>query len=674
MNSTVRTILFWLLMILLAVILWRMASTGGQTTHEEELNYSNFLAKLQNGDIKDVTILLSPNSAELQGDYRDGGKFHDVTIANTAIPDTTKSLQDKGIPFNYKEVKNGDWINLLGTFLPVILLGLLWVFMMRQMQAGGNKALSFGKSRARLLTAQQKKATFKDVAGIDEAKEELYEIIDFLKDPQKFQKLGGRIPKGVLLVGPPGTGKTLLARAIAGEANVPFFSISGSDFVEMFVGVGASRVRDLFEQGKKNAPCIIFIDEIDAVGRHRGAGLGGGHDEREQTLNALLVEMDGFESNEGVILIAATNRPDVLDPALLRPGRFDRRVVVPRPDVRGREEILRVHTRKVPLSDDVDLSVIARGTPGFSGADVANLVNESALWAARQNRKFVTMVDFEMSKDKVLMGVERKSMILSDEEKRNTAYHEAGHALVAALTPGADPLHKVTIIPRGMALGVTMQLPIDDKHTYTKEFLESQLAVLMGGRAAEEMFLHHITTGAGNDIERATEIARQMVCEWGMSPLGPLTFGRKEEAIFLGREIAQHRDYSEDTAIKIDVEVRAIVNSGYSRARHILETHGEMLERVAQALLDREVLDAVELKLLMEGKTLPDKPAPPPSAPPVATREPQLTLRPEPAPSRASPRAKNPPRHNPFCPSCAPLLPIWRRIPAWRKSPRIPLK
>ncbi|MGB9007068.1 MAG: ATP-dependent zinc metalloprotease FtsH, partial [Candidatus Acidiferrales bacterium] len=487
--------------------------------------------------------------------------------------------------------------------------------------------------RARLLTAQQKKATFKDVAGIDEPKEELYEIIDFLKDPQKFQNLGGRIPKGVLLVGPPGTGKTLLARAIAGEANVPFFSISGSDFVEMFVGVGASRVRDLFEQGKKNAPCIIFIDEIDAVGRHRGAGLGGGHDEREQTLNALLVEMDGFESNEGVILIAATNRPDVLDPALLRPGRFDRRVVVPRPDVKGREEILRVHTRKVPLSEDVDLSVIARGTPGFSGADLANLVNESALWAARQNRKFVAMVDFEMSKDKVLMGVERKSMILSDEEKRNTAYHEAGHALVAAMTPGADPLHKVTIIPRGMALGVTMQLPIDDKHTYTKEFLEAQLAVLMGGRAAEEIFLHHITTGAGNDIERATEIARQMVCEWGMSVLGPLTFGKKEEAIFLGREIAQHRDYSEDTAIKIDGEVRSIVTDGYSKARNILETQRDKLERIAQALLVREVLDAVELKLLMEGKPLPDKiPPPPPAAPPVPAKEPQLSLRPEPRP------------------------------------------
>jgi cell division protease FtsH len=617
-------------MILLAVVLWKMASTGGQTAHEEEPNYTNFLAKVQAGSVKDVTIYLAPNSAELQGEYRDATKFKGVTIANTAIPDVTKSLQDHNVLYNYKEVKTADWLSFLVNFAPLILLVLFWVFMMKQMQAGGNKALSFGKSRARLLTAQQKKATFKDVAGIDEPKEELYEIIDFLKDPQKFQKLGGRIPKGVLLVGPPGTGKTLLARAIAGEANVPFFSISGSDFVEMFVGVGASRVRDLFEQGKKNAPCIIFIDEIDAVGRHRGAGLGGGHDEREQTLNALLVEMDGFESNEGVILIAATNRPDVLDPALLRPGRFDRRVVVPRPDVKGREEILRVHTRKVPLSEDVDLSVIARGTPGFSGADLANLVNESALWAARQNRKFVAMVDFEMSKDKVLMGVERRSMILSDEEKRNTAYHEAGHALVAAMTPGADPLHKVTIIPRGMALGVTMQLPIDDKHTYTKEFLEAQLAVLMGGRAAEEIFLHHITTGAGNDIERATEIARQMVCEWGMSVLGPLTFGKKEEAIFLGREIAQHRDYSEDTAIKIDGEVRSIVTNGYSKARNILETQKDLLERIAQALLDREVLDAVELKLLMAGQPLPEKVPPPPPEPRVSAKEPQLSLRPEP--------------------------------------------
>jgi cell division protease FtsH len=619
------------MMIALAFVLWEMASRGSPAAKEDEPSYSNFLAKVDSGNVKDVSIQLSPNSAELQGEYRDGSKFRGVTVANTAITDVTKVLQDKGVLYNYKEVKEANWVSLLINFSPILLIVGIWIFMMRQMQAGGNKALSFGKSRARLLTAQQKKATFKDVAGIDEAKEELYEIIDFLKDPQKFQKLGGRIPKGVLLVGPPGTGKTLLARAIAGEANVPFFSISGSDFVEMFVGVGASRVRDLFEQGKKNAPCIIFIDEIDAVGRHRGAGLGGGHDEREQTLNALLVEMDGFESNEGVILIAATNRPDVLDPALLRPGRFDRRVVVPRPDVRGREEILRVHTRKVPLSEDVDLSVIARGTPGFSGADMANLVNEAALWAARMNRKFVAMVDFEMSKDKVLMGAERRSLILSDEEKKNTAYHEAGHALVAAMTPGADPLHKVTIIPRGMALGVTMQLPIDDKHTYTKEFLESQLAVLMGGRAAEEIFLNHITTGAGNDIERATEIARQMVCEWGMSSLGPLTFGRKEEAIFLGREIAQHRDYSEDTAIKIDVEVRGIVNLGYSRARQILETHRDALERVARALLDREVLDATELKLLMEGKTLPDK-IPPPTAPPVATREPQMTLRPEPRP------------------------------------------
>jgi len=622
-------------MILLAVVLWQMASRGGQSGHEDQPSYSEFLTKLDAGDVKQVTINLSQNSADLEGVYKDQSstKFHDVTVANSVIPDITKDLQDKGVPYDYKEVSNGNWINFLVGVAPIILLVALWIFMMRQMQAGGNKALSFGKSRARLLTAQQKKATFKDVAGIDEAKEELYEIIDFLKDPQKFQKLGGRIPKGVLLVGPPGTGKTLLARAIAGEANVPFFSISGSDFVEMFVGVGASRVRDLFEQGKKNAPCIIFIDEIDAVGRHRGAGLGGGHDEREQTLNALLVEMDGFESNEGVILIAATNRPDVLDPALLRPGRFDRRVVVPRPDVKGREEILRVHTRKVPLTDDVDLSVIARGTPGFSGADVANLVNEAALWAARQNRKLVSMADFEMSKDKVLMGVERRSMILSDEEKKNTAYHEAGHALVAAMTPGTDPLHKVTIIPRGMALGVTMQLPIDDKHTYTKDFLESQLAVLMGGRAAEEIFLHHITTGAGNDIERATEIARQMVCEWGMSPLGPLTFGKKEEQIFLGREIAQHRDYSEDTAIKIDGEVRSIVNTGYSKARNILETNRGALERVAHGLLEREVLDATELKLLIEGKPLPEKPPPtPPAAPPVPSKEPSLTLRPEPRP------------------------------------------
>ncbi len=632
-NSTAKTIVFWMIIILLGVFLWKMVSNTGQVGKEQEPGYGEFMAQLDANNVKEVTLYLSPNSYEAQGEYRvavQGFQKFKVTIFKEASPDLVKELRDKSVRLNVKEVTRGDWLTFLLNAAPLFLLVGFWIFMMRQMQAGGNKALSFGKSRARLLTAQQKKATFKDVAGIDEAKEELQEIIDFLKDPQKFQKLGGRIPKGVLLVGPPGTGKTLLARAIAGEANVPFFSISGSDFVEMFVGVGASRVRDLFEQGKKNAPCIIFIDEIDAVGRHRGAGLGGGHDEREQTLNALLVEMDGFESNEGVILIAATNRPDVLDPALLRPGRFDRRVVVPRPDIKGREEILRVHTRKVPLGEDVDLSVLARGTPGFSGADLANLVNEGALWAARQNRKFVTMGDFEMSKDKVLMGVERKSMILSEEEKRNTAYHEAGHALVAAMTPGADPLHKVTIIPRGMALGVTMQLPIDDKHTYTKVYLEGILTVLMGGRTAEEIFLGHITTGAGNDIERATDIARQMVCDWGMSELGPLSFGKKEEAIFLGREIAQHRDYSEDTAICIDQEVKKIVNKAYDSARGILLTNREALERIAQALLEREVLDAVELKLLLEGKPLPEKIRPaPPSPPPVPGAEPKPAPRPE---------------------------------------------
>jgi cell division protease FtsH len=589
------------------------------------------MAQVDRGNVKEVTLYLSPTSYEIEGEWREPSKKFRTTIFKESAPDLAKTLRDKQVLINVKEVNRADWVTFLLNAAPLFLLVAFWIFMMRQMQAGGNKALSFGKSRARLLTAQQKKATFKDVAGTDEAKEELQEIIEFLKDPQKFQKLGGRIPKGVLLVGPPGTGKTLLARAIAGEANVPFFSISGSDFVEMFVGVGASRVRDLFEQGKKNAPCIIFIDEIDAVGRHRGAGLGGGHDEREQTLNALLVEMDGFESNEGVILIAATNRPDVLDPALLRPGRFDRRVVVARPDVKGREEILRVHTRKVPLNDDVDLSVIARGTPGFSGADLANLVNEAALWAARQGRKTVFMIDFEMSKDKVLMGVERKSMILSEEEKRNTAYHEAGHALVAAITPGTDPLHKVTIIPRGMALGLTMQLPIDDKHTYTKTYLEGTLTVLMGGRCAEEIFLGHITTGAGNDIERATDISRKMVCEWGMSSLGPLAYGKKEEAIFLGREIAQHRDFSEDTAIRIDQEVHRIVTTAYNNARGILENNRETLERIALALLDREVLDAVELKLLMENKPLPEKvrPAPPSPPQPLPGAEPKPAPRPE---------------------------------------------
>jgi cell division protease FtsH len=630
-SSTLKTIMFWLFIIMLAVLLWTLVSKSGQSAREEEPSYSEFMAQVDRGNVKDVVLYLSPNSYEIEGEWREPSKKFRTTIFKESAPDLAKTLRDKQVLITVKEVNRADWVTFLLNAAPLFLLVAFWIFMMRQMQAGGNKALSFGKSRARLLTAQQKKATFKDVAGTDEAKEELQEIIEFLKDPQKFQKLGGRIPKGVLLVGPPGTGKTLLARAIAGEANVPFFSISGSDFVEMFVGVGASRVRDLFEQGKKNAPCIIFIDEIDAVGRHRGAGLGGGHDEREQTLNALLVEMDGFESNEGVILIAATNRPDVLDPALLRPGRFDRRVVVARPDVKGREEILRVHTRKVPLNDDVDLSVIARGTPGFSGADLANLVNEAALWAARQGRKLVFMVDFEMSKDKVLMGVERKSMILSEDEKRNTAYHEAGHALVAAITPGTDPLHKVTIIPRGMALGLTMQLPIDDKHTYTKTYLEGTLTVLMGGRCAEEIFLGHITTGAGNDIERATDISRKMVCDWGMSSLGPLAYGKKEEAIFLGREIAQHRDYSEDTAIRIDQEVHRIVTAAYDNAHAVLESNRDTLERIALALLDREVLDAVELKLLMENKPLPEKvrPAPPSPPQPLPGAEPKQAPRPE---------------------------------------------
>ncbi|HVR22516.1 MAG TPA: ATP-dependent zinc metalloprotease FtsH, partial [Candidatus Polarisedimenticolia bacterium] len=553
MNSTVKTVAFWLVIGLSALLLWEVIQQGRGGQKDKEVNFSQFMSDVDQGKVHDVLV----DGMQLHGKYSDGSAFHTTVPAN--YPEMIKALHDKGVSMTFRDANSGSWpLQLLGTWAPLILLGALWFFMIRQMQTGGNKALSFGKSRARLLSMQQKKVTFKDVAGVEEAKEELREIIEFLREAQKFQKLGGRIPKGVLLVGPPGTGKTLLARAVAGEANVPFFSISGSDFVEMFVGVGASRVRDLFEQGKKNAPCIIFIDEIDAVGRHRGAGLGGGHDEREQTLNQLLVEMDGFESNEGVILMAATNRPDVLDPALLRPGRFDRRVVVSRPDVRGREEILRVHTRKIPLAEDVDLQVLARGTPGFSGADLANMVNEAALAAARQNRKAVLMFDFEVAKDKVLMGVERKSLILSDEEKKVTAFHEAGHALVAAKLPGSDPVHKVTIIPRGMALGVTMQLPIDDRHNYTKEYLKTDLAILMGGRLAEELFLNQMSTGAGNDIERATEMARKMVCEWGMSDLGPLTFGKKEEQIFLGREISQHRDYSEDTAIKIDGEVRKL--------------------------------------------------------------------------------------------------------------------
>jgi cell division protease FtsH len=626
-NSTVKTVMVWAVILLSLLVLWQVIRTAGTGKPEEDINFSTFMNRVNQGDVKDVTI----SGSEVRGDYVHEDKiFH--TVVPSDYPDMIKTLSEKGVSITVKDMQSGSWMNWVMWFGPIILLAALWFFMIRQMQTGGNKALSFGKSRARLLSMQQKKITFKDVAGVDEAKEELREIIEFLREAQKFQKLGGRIPKGVLLIGPPGTGKTLLARAVAGEANVPFFSISGSDFVEMFVGVGASRVRDLFEQGKKNAPCIIFIDEIDAVGRHRGAGLGGGHDEREQTLNQLLVEMDGFESNEGVILVAATNRPDVLDPALLRPGRFDRRVVVNRPDVRGREEILRVHTRKIPLNDDVDLSVLARGTPGFSGADLANMVNEAALLAARNNRKTVLMYDFELAKDKVMMGAERKSLLLTEEEKRNTAYHEAGHTLVAAKMPHADPLHKVTIIPRGMSLGSTWQLPETDKHNYYKNQLETQIAILMGGRLAEEMFLNVMSAGAANDIERATELARAMVCEWGMSELGPLTFGKKEEQIFLGREIAQHRDFSEETARKIDEQVHMIVDRGYSTAKDVLQSNREALERIAKALLEREVLDAQEIKLLIEGKDLPKPPSPPDEG-----TAPQHVLRPEskPAPGLA---------------------------------------
>jgi cell division protease FtsH len=599
-NSTFKTVILWVTLVAVAFVLWHMIQGGQNGGKDQEIAYTEFMSQLNQNNVADVTI--EGNIA--RGKLRNGSMYHAVVPATN--PELLKALDDhKDTKTTFKDNQGWNWSVALIQFSPFLLLGVLWFVMIRQMQTGGNKALSFGKSRARLLSMQQKKITFKDVAGVDEAKEELREIIEFLREAQKFQKLGGRIPKGVLLVGHPGTGKTLLARAVAGEANVPFFSISGSDFVEMFVGVGASRVRDLFEQGKKNAPCIIFIDEIDAVGRHRGAGLGGGHDEREQTLNQLLVEMDGFESNEGVILIAATNRPDVLDPALLRPGRFDRRVVVPLPDVRGREEILRVHTRKIPLADDVDLSILARGTPGFSGAEISNMVNEAALNAARNNRKSVLMYDFELAKDKVLMGAERKSLLLTEEEKKVTAYHEAGHAIVAALMPHADPLHKVTIIPRGMALGVTMQLPETDKHNYTLDYLNTQIAVMMGGRLAEEIFLNQMSTGAGNDIERATEMSRKMVCEWGMSSLGPLTFGKKEEQIFLGRELSQHRDFSEETAREIDSEVRRLVNTGYEKAKNVILENRDAMVRIALALLEREVLDANELKLILEGKQLP---------------------------------------------------------------------
>jgi len=566
---------------------------------EEDVIFSEFMTKLDKGDVERVIIKSSHISAILKDKTR-------IRTYSVEYPELVQVLRDKGVQIEAKPPDESPWyITFLVTWGPFVLFLGLWFFLMRQMQMGGNKAMSFGKSKARLLTEERKKVMFADVAGVDEAKDEVLEIIEFLKDPRKFQKLGGRIPKGVLIVGPPGTGKTLLAKAIAGEASVPFFSISGSDFVEMFVGVGASRVRDLFEQGKKHAPCIIFIDEIDAVGRLRGAGLGGGHDEREQTLNQLLVEMDGFDTTEGVILVAATNRPDVLDPALLRPGRFDRQVVVNRPDMRGRVEVLQVHTKKVPIAANVELEKIARGTPGFSGADLENLVNEAALWAARLNKKEVEVIDFEMAKDKVLMGAERKSMFLSDEEKRTTAYHEAGHTLIAKLLPGTDPVHKVTIIPRGRALGVTMQLPTDDRHGYSRGYLLNQLAILMGGRVAEELVLKEMTTGAGNDIERATDLARKMVCEWGMSEkMGPLTFGKQNEQVFLGREMGSQRDFSDQIAMEIDQEVRRLVTENYERAKRLLTENMASLKRLAEALLEKEVLDGSDIDhILMQSSS-----------------------------------------------------------------------
>lgn len=596
MHSLYKNLIFWAIIFVIMILLFNLFSKPKQSALDR--NYSDFITAIEKNQVLEV---------EAKGrnmTWKDvNGKRYKTYAPED--PEMIKMLRDNKVVINAKKEEDSTIWNILITWAPMLLLIGVWIFFMRQVQAGGGKALSFGKSKAKILTKEQHRVTFENVAGIEEAKGELEEIIDFLRDPKKFTKLGGRIPKGVLLIGAPGTGKTLLARAIAGEADVPFFSISGSDFVEMFVGVGASRVRDLFLQGKRNAPCIIFIDEIDAVGRHRGAGLGGGHDEREQTLNQLLVEMDGFESNEGVILISATNRPDVLDPALLRPGRFDRQVVVPVPDVKGREEILRVHTKPTPLDDNVNLAVISRGTPGFTGADLENLVNEAALLAARLGKDRIEMTDLEQAKDKVLMGVERKSMIIPLEERRITAYHEAGHTLVARILPGTDPIHKVTIIPRGRALGLTQQLPIDEKHTYPKDYLINNITIMMGGRAAEELVLNRQTTGAGNDIERSTEIARKMVCDWGMSEkLGPLALGKKEEQIFLGREFAQHRDYSEDTARLIDGEIRAIVTQSYEKAKDILQKNMETLHRLATALLEKEVLDTQQIDTIIKGEAV----------------------------------------------------------------------
>ncbi len=607
-SRSTRSLLFWISAGVILIILWSLLQSP--TVAKKDVTFSAFMADVEQGNVEEVTI----QGSQVKGQYRDGQAFK--SVLPPSYQDLIKILRENKVNINVKDTSRSPFFSILLSWFPILLIILFWVFFMRQMQAGGNKAMSFGKSRAKLFSGQQKKLTFKDVAGVEEAEEELQEIIEFLKDPRKFQRLGGRIPKGVLLVGAPGTGKTLLARAVAGEADVPFFSISGSDFVEMFVGVGASRVRDLFDQGKKHAPCLIFIDEIDAVGRQRGAGLGGGHDEREQTLNQLLVEMDGFDSNEGIILIAATNRPDILDNALLRPGRFDRRIVVAMPDVKGREEILMVHIRKVPLSEDVDLKVLARSTPGFCGADLANLVNEAALIAARRGQDNVMMKDMEYAKDKVLMGVERKSMIISEEEKRNTAYHEAGHALLAALIPEADPIHKVTIIPRGMALGVTQQLPLDDRYTYTKEYLEAQLSVFLAGRVAENMFLKKTTTGGANDFEKATEIARKMVCLWGMSDLGPLTFGEREDLVFLGRDLAMNKNYSERTSERIDEEVKKIISRNYQRTQEIMGKNKDKLVKIAELLLEKEALSSDEINEVINGTLKKAKAAAP--APPQA--------------------------------------------------------
>ena len=614
MNSATRSLLFWMALVVVVAVIWNLSNPF--RTADNEVAFSEFMRQVQSGQVNSVEL----TGNEIVGTSTSGALFR--TYAPPQYEGLANELIDLDVQVEARAATASPWATLLYSWAPILLIIGFWVFFMRQVQSGGNKALSFGKSRAKLSTSTQKKVTFRDVAGVDEPKEELQEIIEFLREPQKFQKLGGRIPKGVLLMGPPGTGKTLLARAVAGEASVPFFSISGSDFVEMFVGVGASRVRDLFEQGKKNAPCIVFIDEIDAVGRHRGAGLGGGHDEREQTLNQLLVEMDGFESNEGVILVSATNRPDVLDPALLRPGRFDRRIVVNRPDVKGREGILGVHIRQIPLADDVDIHVVARGTVGFCGADLANLVNEAALNAARYNQKTVMMQDFEFAKDKVMMGSERRSLVISDEEKQVTAIHEAGHALLGAVLEHADPVHKVTIIPRGQALGLTQQLPVDDKHNYSTLYLHDQLAVLLGGRIAEEITNTAVTTGAGNDLDRVTDLARKMVCEWGMSEsIGPLTFGRKEEQIFLGRDFAQHQEYSEETASTIDREIKRIVTENYDRARSILEEKKKALLQIAEELLTREVLTGAQILRIVSGLPLEE----PVEAAPVASGQPEPT-------------------------------------------------